>query len=116
MVKTAFSTNAGKSFSQPVEIASKGASGHVGVSLIGKHTYVVSWVESDKNGSYEINLRARTVDGQLGRVHTVGRTSVARTVPQMVRVGDQLILAWTDELSDLSKVVSVKVPILGFYD
>jgi hypothetical protein len=34
----------------------------------------------------------------------------------MIRAGDKLILAWTDEMSDLSKVVSVKVPILGFYD
>jgi len=84
--------------------------------MIDRHSYVISWMESDKDGSYEINLRARTADGQMGRVQTVGRTSVARNVPQMTRVGDKLILAWTDELSDLSKVVSVQVPILGFYD
>jgi hypothetical protein len=115
-VKTAFSKNAGKSFSEPVEIASKGASGHVGIALIDQHSYVVSWMESDKDGDYEVNLRALTTNGQLGPVRTVGRTSLARTVPQMVLVGDKLILAWTDELSDLSKVVSVEVPILGFYD
>jgi len=115
-VKTAHSTNGGKSFSEPVEIASDGTLGHVGVSLIDKHSYVVSWMESDKDGSYNINLRAVTQDGQVGASNTVGRTSVARIVPQMVRVGDNLILAWTDELSDLSKVVSVKVPIPGFYD
>jgi hypothetical protein len=115
-VKAAFSTNAGKSFSKPVEIASRGTSGHVGIAMIDRHSYVISWMESDKDGSYEINLRARTADGQMGRVQTVGRTSVARNVPQMTRVGDKLILAWTDELSDLSKVVSVQVPILGFYD
>jgi len=116
IVKAAFSTNAGKSFSKPVEIVSTGTSGRVGISMIDEDTYVISWMESDKDGTYAINLRARTADGQLGRVQTVGRTSVARTVPQMTRVGDELILAWTDEMSDLSKVVSVKVPILGFYD
>jgi len=115
-VNTAHSTNGGKSFSEPGEIASDGTLGHVGVSLIDKHSYVVSWMESDKDGSYNINLRAVTQDGQVGASNTVGRTSVARNVPQMVRVGDKLILAWTDELSDLSKVVSVKVPIPGFYD
>jgi hypothetical protein len=26
------------------------------------------------------------------------------------------MLAWTDEINDLSKVVSVEVPIIGFYD
>jgi hypothetical protein len=115
-VQAAISRNSGKSFSEPVEIASKGASGHVGISLIDKHSYVVSWMESDKDGTHAINLRAQTFNGQMGRVRTVGRTSVARTVPQMVLVGDKLILAWTDEMNDLSKVVSVKVPILGFYD
>jgi hypothetical protein len=73
-------------------------------------------MESGKDGNYAINLRARTVDGQLGPVRTVGRTSVARNVPQMLRVGDKLMLAWTDEINDLSKVVSVEVPIIGFYD
>ena len=115
-VKTAISTNSGKSFSEPVEIASTGTSGHVGVSLLNKHSYVVSWMASDKDGTYAVNIRARTVDGQLGRVRTIGRTSVARNVPQMILVGDKLIFAWTDEMSDLNKVVSVEVPILGFYD
>ena len=116
MVKAAYSKNAGESFSEPVLIASTGALGHVAVSLIDEHSFVVSWVEADKNKSYDINLRAVTTDGQVGRTTTIGRTSVVRTVPQMLRVGDKLILAWTDELNDLSKVVSVKVPILGFYN
>jgi hypothetical protein len=114
--KAAFSTNAGKSFSAPVEISTKSALGHVGVSHIDKKSFAVSWMESEKKGTYAIRLRAMTADGQLGRIHTVGRTSVARTVPQMVRVGDELILAWNDVIRDQSKVVSVTVPILGFYD
>ena len=116
MVKTAVSTNAGKSFSKPVVISSKNSLGHVGVAVIDEHSYVISWMESDKKGTYDINLRGLTADGQVGRMTTVGRTSVARTVPQMIRVGDKLVLAWTDEMNELSKVVSVKVPITGFYD
>jgi hypothetical protein len=34
----------------------------------------------------------------------------------LVRIADHLVLAWTDDVGDLSKVVSVKVPLLGFYD
>jgi hypothetical protein len=115
-VKAAVSTNAGKSFSEPVEVAARNVTGHVGVSLIDAHSFVVSWMESDKDGTYAIKIRALTKDRQLGRVNTVGRTSVARTVPQLIRVGDKLILAWTDEIGDLSKIMSVSVPILGFYD
>jgi hypothetical protein len=52
----------------------------------------------------------------LGRVETIGKTSVGRTFPQMVRIRDELVFAWTDEMNGLSKVASVKVPIIGFYD
>jgi hypothetical protein len=116
IVKAVFSKNTGKSFSEPVTIASKGATGHVGISVIDRNSYVVSWMESGNDGEYSIKLRSLTLDGQMGSVQTVGRTSMARNVPQMVRVGDKLILAWTDEIDELSKVVSVEVPILGFYD
>jgi hypothetical protein len=115
-VKVALSTNAGRSFSEPVEIASKNTLGHVGIAMIDRQTLVVSWMESDKNEPYTINIRGLTFDGQAGPVHTVGRTSIARAVPQLARVGDQLILAWTDNINELNKVASVKVPILGFYD
>ena len=115
-VKAAVSTNAGRSFSDPVEVSSKNALGRVGAAMIDRHSFALSWMESDKDGTYAIKLRGMTFDGQLGPVHTVGRTSVGRTVPQMARIGDQILLAWTDEMNDLSKVVSVRVPLPGFYD
>lgn len=116
IVKAALSTNAAKTFSKPFEISSRNTLGHVGAAMIDRHSFVVSWTESGKDGSYAIKLRSMTFDGQMGRVETVGRTSLARTVPQLVRVADNLVLAWTDEMNDVSKVASVKVPILGFYD
>ncbi len=115
-VQAAVSTNSGKTFSVPVEISSGNALGHVGIALVDAHSYVVSWMESGAVGSYAINLRALTLDGQAGPVHTVGRTSLVRAVPQLIRVDDKLVLAWTDEFDDLSKVVSVEVRIRGFYD
>ena len=115
-VYTATSTNGGQSFSEPLEIASKDVLGRVGVAMIDRHTFAVSWLEPDKKGSYAINLRAVTFDGQLGRVETVGRTSVAYSVPQMVRVEDELLFAWTDTINDASKIASVSVKILGFYN
>jgi hypothetical protein len=115
-VKVAVSKNSGKSFSVPLNVAGKNVLGHVSLTFIGNQTYAVSWMESGKNEDYVIKLRAFTVDGQSGRVQTVGLTSVARNVPQMVLVDDKLILAWTDTMEDLSKVVSVKVQIRGFYN
>ncbi len=116
VVKVALSTNAGKSFSEPAEISARNVQGRVSTAMIDSYSFAISWMESEKDGTFTIKLRSMTFDGQMGRVHTVGRTSGARTVPQLARVADKLVLAWTDEISNLSKVVSVKVPILGFYD
>ncbi len=116
VVRAALSTNGGKTFKAPVEIASRGSSGHVGIAIIDRSSAAVSWVESDKNGTNAINIRSVTTGGQLGRVETVGRTDLIRLYPQMIRSDDMLILAWTDEIMDEPEIVSIKIPILGFYE
>lgn len=116
VVQAATSKNAAETFDKPVVIASKTALGGVGVAIIDSTSYVVSWLESNDESSYDINIRTLTVDGKLSRVQTVGRSNISRNVPQMRRVNDNLILAWADEISDVRKVFSIRVPILGFYD
>lgn len=116
LVKTVFSKDAGKSLSEPVLISSNAPLGRVGIAAIDRHSFVISWLEKEKNGDYAIKIRGLTSDGKVGLVYTVGRTGLARAVPQLLRTGDELLLAWTDEIGGLSKVVSVRVPIAGFYD
>ncbi len=116
VVRAALSTNGGKSFKAPVEIASDGSSGHVGIAIIDRASVAVSWVESDNRGTNAINIRSLTTGGTLGPAQTVGRTDLIRLYPQMIRSDDMLILAWTDEIMDDPEIVSIKVPILGFHD
>lgn len=116
VVRAALSTNAGRTFGKPVEIASLRASGHVGLAIVDRSAIVVSWVESDKRGTNAINIRGMTRAGTLGRKETVGRSTLSRIYPQLARLNDKLLLAWTDEIGDASEVVSIEVPILGFYD
>ena len=115
-VRVALSTNGGKTFKEPVEIATKGSSGHVGIAIIDTHSAVVSWVEKDNRGTNAINLRTVTTSGTVGPVETVGRSNLLRIYPQLIRAADKLLLAWTDEIADATEVVSVIVPIPGFYD
>lgn len=116
VVKAAYSTNAGKKFSAPLEVSGKAPLGHASIAIIDRHSFVVSWLEADRKGTYALKIRGLTNDGQVGPVRTVGRTALSHIVPQMLRAGDKLILAWTDEIAGVRKVVSVKVPIAGFYD
>jgi hypothetical protein len=116
VVRAALSTNGGKSFKQPVEIASRRSSGHVGVAIVDRASVAVSWVETDNRGTNAINIRGLTTGGRLGPAQTVGRSDLLRIYPQLIRSDDNLILAWTDEISEVTEIVSIKVPILGFYD
>ncbi|MCP4300591.1 MAG: hypothetical protein GY783_08405 [Gammaproteobacteria bacterium] len=116
VVRAALSTNGGRSFKEPVEIASRRSSGHVGVAIVDRLSAVVSWVESDNRGTNAINIRSLTVEGLLGPAQTVGRSDLLHIYPQLIRSDDKLILAWTDEISNATEIVSIKVPILGFYD
>ena len=116
VVRAALSTNGGRTFKEPVEIASRGSSGHVGIAIIDRSSVAVSWVEADNRGTNAINIRSVTTSGRLGRVQTVGRTDLIRLYPQMIRNDDMLILAWTDEIIDDAEIVSIKVPILGYYE
>jgi hypothetical protein len=115
VVKTAVSTNSGKTFAEPVEVAADNVLGRVSVDIVDRSSYVISWLESDDD-AYVIKVRGVTANGQLGRIHTAGRSNLARTVPQLKRVSDKLIIAWTDKRNDSSKVVSVEMPILGLYE
>ena len=116
VVRAALSANSGRTFGAPLEIASTGVSGHVGVVTIDSTSAAISWVESDQHGSHAINLRAITISGELGPVATVGRSDLRRIYPQLERSNDLLILVWTDDINDTTNLASVKVPILGFYD
>ena len=116
VVKAAVSKNAGRSFSAPVDISVNNPLGHVGLAIVDERSYAVSWLEPDRSGTNAILVRGLATDGRMGPVNTVGRTALTRAVPQMLRVGDKLVLAWTDEMNGLTKVASVKVAIAGFYD
>lgn len=116
VVRAVISTNGGRTFREPVEIATTKSSGHVGIAIVDRSAVAVSWAESDKHGTNAINIRGLTVGGVTGPVETVGRSTLLRIYPQLARSNDKLILAWTDEIGDAVEVVSIEVPILGFYE
>ena len=116
LVQVAVSKNGGKSFSDARIIPSQRAVGRVGVAIMDRDSFVVSWMDADGEGSYAVNIQGHTVDGQAGPIHTVGRTALMRNVPQLVRVADKLIIAWTDKHGDFSEVLSIEIPILALND
>jgi hypothetical protein len=95
-VRLAFSSDAGRSFSAPVEVAAGRVAGRVDVILLEDGRAAVSWLEETADGA-EIRVQPFTRSGIAGRAVTVARSSANRSsgFPQMIRAGDRLLFAWT---------------------
>ncbi len=110
-VQVAFSTDAGATFGPPTRVDGGNPVGRVDVVLLDEGA-VVSWIEQGGDAaSAEINLRTASADGRLGPVGRAAPTSPARRsgFPQMVRHGEDLVLAWHDV--DASRVRGALLPL-----
>jgi len=96
-VRLAFSRDAGRTFTPPVEVANGDVVGRVDVVLLEDGRAVVSWLQATPAGA-EIRAGRFGPRGAAGPVVTVASTSVRRSsgFPQMVRVDDGLLFAWTE--------------------
>jgi hypothetical protein len=96
-VRFARSTNAAASFETPVEIDGAGSFGQVGLLLDADGTAVVSWWRASPAGGTDLALRAVAADGALGELRVVAHSTAAQPVdvPQLVQVGDDVLVAWT---------------------
>ena len=112
-VRYALSTDGGRRFEPPVDIAKTGTLGRVDVVLLDDTAAIVSYLDKAPDGAANIMLRAVTPDGEPLAATPVAVTSAGRMAgfPQLARVGDSLVLAWTDVESGSMQVRSTRVPI-----
>ncbi len=95
-VRVAFSSDGGRTFTAPVEVASGKVTGRVDTVLLPDGRAAVSWL-ADEPGAAEIRAQAFDRAGPAGATVTIASADVARSsgFPQMVRVADGLLFAWT---------------------
>ncbi len=95
-VYVAFSTDAGASFGDPVRVDDGRPRGRVDIELLADGSAIVVWLELTEPDA-EIRARRISPDGTVGSSWLVSSTSEARGsgFPRMVRVGDELLFAWT---------------------
>ncbi|TVP78932.1 MAG: exo-alpha-sialidase [Gemmatimonadales bacterium] len=97
-VRVAFSSDAGASWSDPVEVDEGQPLGRVDVEILpGGTGALVVWLEA---GDEDAAILARQVDasGQMGAAGVLAGTEQARAsgFPRMARGGDRILLAWTE--------------------
>lgn len=111
-VRLAFSNDSGAAFDPPIEVDGPRTVGRPAVALLADGSAVVAWLASlgDGAGSGELRVRRVRADGTLGRVIVAGPASPGRLsgMPQIVRVGDSLLVAWR---SDRLRTVRIPVPL-----
>ena len=112
-VKAAWSGDRGKTFGTPVEISTAVPLGHVGAVLLPGGDLVVSWHRKTGDGGAQLTLRRVSSTGAVSEPYTVDAANdvFAFSVPQMARRGDDLILAWTNEVDDSYSLGSAVVPV-----
>jgi len=95
-VLVAFSTDGGATFGAPIRVDDDQPVGRVDVELLSGGALLVSWLESRRDGA-EVLARRVERAGRKGRPWVVTKTSAERSsgFPRMVRVGDEVVFAWT---------------------
>jgi hypothetical protein len=96
-VRLAFSSDSGRTFSPPVEVAAGAVAGRVDVVVLDGGRAVVSWLADAPEGAQFV-AQAFARDGTaIGARVVVARSSIERAsgFPQMIRAGDRLVFAWT---------------------
>jgi hypothetical protein len=112
-VQLAWSNDAGKTMSAPVRVATGGLLGHVGAAMLPTGDMAVGWLSKAAGGSAELHLRRVSASGHAAPDKVVAEaTGVAPfSVPQLMLVGENLLLAWTDTSADESRVRTALVPL-----
>jgi hypothetical protein len=96
-VRFAWSTDGAASFAPALELDGAGSFGQVGLLLDADGTAFVSWWRAAPAGGTDLVLRTVGADNALGEVQVVAHSTAAQPVdvPQLVRAGDDLLVAWT---------------------
>ena len=111
-VHVAFSTDGGQRFAAPVRVDGGTPAGRVGIALDDHGDAIVSWLERVPPEDAEVRVRRVSRAGTMGAPFTVSRTKAARAsgFPRIVRLGDDLIAAWTIP-GDSARVVVGRMPL-----
>jgi hypothetical protein len=110
-IRLAFSTDGGRHWGPPVDIADGVVLGRVAVVMPDAGSAVVSWLEQSR-GRAEIRFRRVASHGDAGPAYKLATTVAARSsgFPQMALLGNRLMFAWT-EVGDPAAVRTATAPL-----
>jgi hypothetical protein len=96
-VRLAFSSDAGATFGDPLEVDHGNPEGRVAVSMLDDASALVAWIERTRGDSAEVRVRRVWGNGRMTESVAIATATAERAsgFPRMVVVGDDVIFAWT---------------------
>lgn len=96
-VKVAFSSDAGATFGNPIQVDDGETLGRVDVLLLPDSSALVCWLSGNVDGG-EIKVRRIRADGFIGPPAVIAKTDISRSsgFPRMARLGNEVHFAWTE--------------------
>jgi hypothetical protein len=91
----AFSQDAGKTWGNAIRVDDEGSLGRVDIETLDDGSAIASWVEFAGDRS-RFKIRRVTASGQRSEAVEVPGAGRVSGYPRMTRVGNELILAWTE--------------------
>ena len=112
-VRAAFSADGGATFGAAIDVDAAAPVGHVTIAMLDARSAAVAWWRRAATGA-ELAIRSVSSAGELGPARVLAASDESRpeSVPQLLRSGDRLLLAWT-EPGDPGRVRTAYVPLAG---
>lgn len=98
VVKVAVSNDSGASFAAPINVVQGTSLGRAALALLDDGDIAVSWLEMS-DASAAVKARRMLADGTLAPTRHIANAA-GLSVPQMARVGERLVIAWTSSRPD----------------
>ena len=112
-VKLSWSSDAGRTFAEPINVDVDSPLGHVGGVLLDNGEFVIGWHRAAGDGGAQLLLRRMAPNGDHGEIQVLeAAANVFRiSVPQVSLVGSDVLVAWTTRSQDINGVKSATVPL-----
>ncbi|HVJ31288.1 MAG TPA: hypothetical protein VNA66_13325 [Gammaproteobacteria bacterium] len=101
-VRFASSADGAASFAKAIDLDGAGSFGQVGIVLDDDGTAKVSWWRAAQGGGTDLVLRAVAPDGSAGETRVLAHSTAVQPldVPQLIKLGDAVLVAWTSADDD----------------
>ena len=114
-VKVAFSSDAGATFSEPIQIDEGNPLGRVDLVFV-EGGVVVSWLENKEKWA-AIKLQKVNRQGKIGANKLLTKTSPARAsgFPILEKLDEQLLMAWTEIIDEEEEITTVRTALVDVW-